>query len=547
MGEHGPQFAELLDTLGEAVTIRDPGDRLVYANRAALRHLGYESLQDIQRRGLNEIMSDYVVLDDQGQPVQMSDLPSVRLLQGKPAEPLLIHSINRHNGTSRWELLKTAALRGGDGRLIAAVTVIEDVTALKAAEVRMRLLSESSRILASSLDYQQTLENVAHVAVPSLSDCCVVDLLDEELVRTEIVVAHHDVTKRELLSRLRQFEPRQLEPESTLGRVARTGDPELFTELPTERLARVARSGEHLRLLLELEIRSAIVVAMRTPARTLGLMTFFTDRTGRQLGHEDVDVAEQLGRRAAVAVENARLHTALTRVSQTLQQSLRPAELPTIPGWDLAALYRPAGAEQRAEVGGDFYEVFTTAGASLALIGDVTGRGVAAAALTALMRHGARFASRLEPRPAAILAQLDEELRARQAGELCTALCARLYQGKLVLSSAGHPPAWIVDLSGTVFEAPEPGPLLGAFSDGRWPQETLEVRPDQLVLLYTDGVTETVGSSGRFGPERLQRVLAEHARLSPAQLLEALDAELAEFRHGPAMDDVAALALRPRT
>ena len=528
------------------MTIRDPSDQLVYANRAALRLLGYDTLEEVQSRGLDEIMSEYVVVDDDGKPVEMSDLPSVRLLQGKPAEPLLIHSLHRRSGQARWELLKAAALRNGDGQLVAAVTVIEDVTAVKTAEVHMRLLSESGRILASSLDYQQTLENVAQIAVATLADWCVVDLVDEDLSRGQVVVAHRDETRRELLSQLRELEPRQLEAESTLGRVVLTGTPELFSELPREHLVGLARSDEHLRLLLELEIRSAIVVPMRVPARTIGLMTFFTAQSGRRLDHEDVDVAAQLARRSAVAVENARLHTALMRVSKTLQRSLLPGELPDIPGWEVAALYRPAGAEQRTEVGGDFYEVFTAGPASLALIGDVTGRGVAAAALTALMRHGARFASRLEPLPAAILRRLDEELRQRLDGELCTALCARLYERELVLSSAGHPPALIVDAAGSVSETPEPGPLLGAFSDARWPQETVAVGPDQLVLLYTDGVTETTGPDERFGAARLRRLLSEHADLAPAQLLDRLDSELTEYRHGPPKDDVAALALRPR-
>ncbi len=113
-------------------------------------------------------------------------------------------------------------------------------------------------------------------------------------------------------------------------------------------------------------------------------------------------------------------------MAHTLQQSLLPNELPDVPGWEIAALYRPAGAEQRIEVGGDFYEVFDAGTSSFALIGDVTGHGVTAATLTSLMRYGARFASRLEPQPAAILRRLDEELRQRTDAELCTALCVRI-------------------------------------------------------------------------------------------------------------------------
>jgi serine phosphatase RsbU (regulator of sigma subunit) len=289
-----------------------------------------------------------------------------------------------------------------------------------------------------------------------------------------------------------------------------------------------------------------IVVPMRVPSRTIGAMSFFTSQSGRRLTDEEVALAEQLGRRAAVAVENSRLHTQLAEVAQTLQHSLLPSELPEVPGWEIAALYRPAEVEQPIEVGGDFYEVIEIGEGALALIGDVTGHGVAAAAVTSLMRHGARFASRLEPDPVAILRRLDDELRRRKGSAMCTALCAALHQGNLIMCSAGHPPALIVDRAGTVIEAPAPGPLMGAFADGTWHQEPMPVSSGELVLMYTDGVTETMGDSDRFGAGRLRRLLSEHAGASPEHLLAALDDTLQEFRGGVLTDDIAALALRPR-
>ena len=115
----------------------------------------------------------------------------------------------------------------------------------------------------------------------------------------------------------------------------------------------------------------------------------------------------------------------------------------------------------------------------------------------------------------------------------------------LVLSSAGHPPALRVDAGGSVTEAPAPGPLLGAFEDAKWSEETVPVGPGELVLLYTDGVTETAGSDERFGLRRLRELLASHAGASPEALLDALAAALDEFRISDHGDDVAALALRP--
>lgn len=491
-------------------------------------------------------MDEYVVHDERGELLTMSDVPSVRLLAGREAEPLLMHSVHRQTGAARWQRLKTAALRDTDGQMAAAVTVIEDITAVKSAEVHTRVLANSGRILASSLDYEQTLDNVARVAVPDLADWCVVELIDERLHRQTVVVAHRDPQKEALVQQLRGLEPEQIRPETTSARVFRSGQPELFFEVPDQHLLDNAQSEEHLRAMRELATRSAVVVPMRVPNRTIGVMTFATSESLRRLTHDDVALAEQLGRRAAVAVENSRLHTQLNHVARTLQASLLPRELPEVPGWEIASLYRPAGAELPVEIGGDFYEVFTAGSSAFALIGDVTGHGVTAATLTSMMRYGARFASRLEPQPAAILRRLDEELRGRPEDVLCTALCVRLEDGIAVLCSAGHPPGLIVDASGSLTEAPEAGPLLGAFEDADWHQRSVPMDSSHMILLYTDGVIENAGAQERFGTERLRELVSRHAGASPAELLRVLDAELTAFRGGAPNDDIAALALRSR-
>jgi serine phosphatase RsbU (regulator of sigma subunit) len=408
------------------------------------------------------------------------------------------------------------------------------------------VLAESGRILASSLDYQQTLHNVAQIAVPALADWCAVDLVYEDLTREHVVVAHRDEERRKLAHRLRSFEPDKLDPEVGAGRVFRTGTSELFPEITDQQLVGGAKSEEHLTLLRELQMRSVVIVPMRVPARTIGVMTLVTAESRRRLTPEDVELAEQLARRAAVAVENARLHTRLVGIAETLQQSLLPDELPEVRGWQVASLYRPAEAEQRIDVGGDFFELIEAGDCWVALIGDVTGKGIAAASLTALMRYGARFASRLEPQPAAILSRLDEELQRRPGSSLCTALCLQLRPSEVVISSAGHPPALIVDARGNVREVPAPGPLLGAFEGSEWPEQTVPVSPEELILIYTDGVTDTPGSQERFGLDRLRALLAENAGATPDLLLERLDQALDAFRGAEPRDDVAALAFRPR-
>jgi serine phosphatase RsbU (regulator of sigma subunit) len=373
----------------------------------------------------------------------------------------------------------------------------------------------------------------------------VVDLIDENLRRERVVVAHKDPAKLAVAARVAELEPSDLDPDGSLARVFRSGRSELYPEITEEQLTQAALGDEHRRLLTELQIRSAVLVPMSVPARTVGVMTIVTAESRRRLDEEDRELAEQLGRRAAVAVENARLHTALSRIAHTLQRSLLPERLQDVPGWEIASLYKPAGTEQRIEVGGDFYDVFCAQEHCFAIIGDVTGKGVEAAALTSLLRHGTRFASRHDSSPAAIIRQLDEALRNRSADSLCTALCARLQAGRVVLSSAGHPPALLVGPRGEIRETPPPGPLLGAFEDAAWPERELDVTHDQLLLFYTDGVTETPGARQRFGHARLKQLLAANAGATPAELLSRLDAALEEFRTGARADDVAALAMRP--
>jgi PAS domain S-box-containing protein len=539
----GPEFAELLQRLSEAVVVRDRDGDVVYANATAQRWFGDGSLLGQSPDGLRH---RFRILDERSRPISSAMLPGEALLAtGREPPPMLVQCIPRETGETRWYVLRALAMRDGGGGVAAVATIVQDVSAEKTAELHLRILAQSGRLLASSLDYQQTLRNVAWAALPALADWCLVELIDG-MTREQVVVAHVDPEQRALAAGLRSLEPDLPDPESAVHRVLTSGESELHREVSDADLQQMAVSAEQLEVYRALGIRSALVVPMTVPMRRIGVMSFFTSVSDRRLGAGDVALAEQLARRAAVAVENARLHTTLGDVAQTLQQSLRPAAIPEVAGWDIGALYRPALEEPRIEVGGDFYEVFDTSGNAFATIGDVTGHGVRAATLTSLLRHGARFASHLEPDPVAIIQLLDEELRRRDDGAMATALCTALHDHSLLVCSAGHPPALIVDASGHVRETAPGGPLLGAFTDSAWHPQRVPVADGEIVLLYTDGVTETVGADDRFGTRRLASFLSRHAGREPHALLRALESELDRFRGGPAGDDIAALALTPR-
>jgi serine phosphatase RsbU (regulator of sigma subunit)/PAS domain-containing protein len=533
----------IVGSLADAVTIRDISGQLVYANTAALESMGFSTLDGFRESDPEALFDRYAVTDESGAPLRMEDLPSVRLLRGEDPTPLLLRYLERASGEEYWRVLKATPLFDGDGKLEAAVTIIEDVSAAKRVELQTSFLSRASEILASSLDYEETLRNVAWLAVPDVADWCAVDLIDEHGRRQQVVAAHPDPAKLELAERLREFEVDPTEPPEGTREVLRTGRSELYPEITDQMLEAAARGPEHLALIRELQMRSVLIVPLRAGARITGSMTLVMAESGRRFTEENLRFAEQLATRAAVAVENSRLYTRRSQIATTLQQSLLPEALPEIAGWEIAALYRPASAAGEVEVGGDFYDAFRSEGGWIMLVGDVTGKGVEAAAMTSLVRYGARFVGEHLPDPAGILARLDEALRQQPALSLCSALCLRIDDDQITLASAGHPLPLLVTDQG-VRTVGTSGPVLGAFADAEWPLEEVVLCQNDVILMYTDGVTDTVGEAGRFGEQRLEQTMVDCGPLAAEELLNCLDKALSKFQTGPQADDTAALALR---
>lgn len=543
----GLRFTELLDALAEAITIRSVRNELVFANRAALEQFKASSIEELRDRAEDSMLGSYALYDEQGRPLTLDSLPAARVARGEQADPLLVRAVDRESSGVRWWRLRSSPLEDVDDELIGVFTVVEDLTAAMAAQTRTRVLAESGRSFASSLDYEETLRNVTGVIVPALVDWCAVIEVDDDLQRRRLVVAPRGGANESVCSDLSWFQGERVDPTLELGKVVRTNRSVFHGKVTNEHLARWAVSAEALRRLREFDMCSLAIVPMKVPTRTTGAMMFITRASRGRLDRDDLDVAEQLGRRAAVAVENARLHAQLADVAETLEQSLLPAKLPEIPGWEAASLYIPVSSELRIDVGGDFFELFIADERHFAIIGDIEGKGVEAATLTALMRYGASFAARALSEPAMILERLDEALRQGVRAATCTALCVRLESDRLVMSSAGHPPALVCSGRGSVRETPRTGPLLGAFDDGRWQQYEVPIDPGELVLLYTDGVTDTLGGRERVGRDRLRALLAQHAGAGPAAVLAQLERELRESSARSARwDDLAALALRRR-
>jgi serine phosphatase RsbU (regulator of sigma subunit) len=426
--------------------------------------------------------------------------------------------------------------------------VIEDITDLKQAEETQRLLAEAGRVLAGSLDYEETLRRVAWLAVPDLADWCMVDLLgDEGLER--MAVAHADPARAELARELRGVIV-DLRGEVGPARVARTGRAELHETIDAEHVRRAAINPDHRRLLSQLGARSAASVPMTVRGQRLGVMTLSTAESGRTLGPEQLAVLEELGRRAAVAVDSARLYRQRSAIARTLQSSLLPPVLPEIAGVEAAALYRAAG--EGTDVGGDFYDLFSVADDEwIAVIGDVCGKGAEAAAVTALARYTIRTAAVRRRSPAAILRWLnDAMLRQDVDGRFCTITCVHLDTSGLEIRATaacgGHPPAMLRRADGDVRDVGAPGTLLGLLPDPQLDDERAVLAPGDALVLFTDGITDARAPERVLEPQQLHDALRAIPAGSAQRIVEQL-AALAVGKEGtPPRDDIAVLALRAR-
>jgi PAS domain S-box-containing protein len=534
----------ILGSLGEAVTVHDERGKTIYVNDAAVTLLGSETVDDVLDAEPGELAERFHITREDGSPVELDDLPGRRLVAGEEAPSLLTRSIRRDTGEALWLLTKATLYTDPSGERLA-INIIEDVTEAKDAELRQRFLAEAGQMLASSLDYEQTLERVARMIVPGLADWCGIEMVDEQGESHQVAVAHVDPRKVQLAHDLRRRYPPDPDALGGVPAILRGGPAELYSDIPAGLIERAARDDEHLELIRQLGMRSGMAVPMRIGGQTLGVISVVSAESGRRFDEDDLAFVEDLALRAATAVQNSRLYAAQERVAHTLQASLLPERLPELPGWESSAAYQ--AGERDADVGGDFYDILPVANGYLIVLGDVTGKGVEAAALTSLVRYSARMAARFDPRPARVLALVNQVLREQPRLSLVTAVCALVATGgdraTITVASAGHP----LPLRRRPGEEPavlgEHGVLLGVEGADDWGETVVEIAPGDTLLFYTDGVTETPGEDDRFGDARLREAVAR-AGETPGELLAEIERALRDYQSGAALDDRAMLALR---
>ncbi len=426
----------------------------------------------------------------------------------------------------------------------------------ESARKQLAYLADASSRLAASLDLAHTLATVADLSVPHLADRCGVYLLADGRVEARVLApADPDVDLQALLERY----PVDLDADSGVGRVLRTGEPEFFPVVDEEMLASGARSEEHHGFLRRIGFGAALIQPMRARGRQLGALAL-TNKTGRNMDAHERALADELAARAAVAIDNALLFARQADVARQLQRSLLPPALPAVAGLDLAAAYAPAG--QGLEVGGDFYDcVAFGEGRWLLAVGDVKGKGIDAAALTGIARHTIRSAAFRGGGPASVLSHLNRVLVHHESERMggsddwqtneprfCTAVVAVLTRGlkgfQASIASGGHPLPMLRTADGRVTRAGRPGSLLGVHPNVEMPETTVDLAPGSILVCFTDGVSECHDGDRFLDEEGVAAVLATSDG-SAAGVVRDIETAARRFAPGGIIrDDMAILVVR---
>jgi PAS domain S-box-containing protein len=540
----------VLVNVAEAITVVDEHGHTVFANQAAADLLQAGAPEELMGAAPGSVMPRFLVFDERGEELDLESMPGRRLFAGELPEPLLVRNIVRATGEERWIVVRSSPVVDPDsGRIVYAVNVFENITEVKRVQLAEGFMAEASRVLASSLDYAETLQRVARLAVPQIADWCAVDLLSEHCQIERVAVHHPDPEMVALAARLdRDYHPGLEEP-AGVPEVIRTGEARIYTDIQPDALATYARDDRHLELLSAIGATAVIIVPMIGARGPIGAITLVSSESIRRLTPADLALAERLGRRAGTAVENARLYTERTRIAHTLQQSLLPESLPEIPGVEILARYAAAG--ELNEVGGDFYDVFEYgAGGWMLVIGDVCGKGPRAAGTTALARHTLRAAAMTGLSPMEMLGMLHRALRSqRDEADLCTVCLVALESAgeyaRLRIALAGHPPPLLIDRSGTVTQLGRPGTLLGVLDAIDINETDAKLRAGETLLLYTDGAPEAGRADRQLGEQGLMEVCRNAPELTLQELLEQVEGAALDHAEGVLRDDLALLAARP--
>ena len=416
--------------------------------------------------------------------------------------------------------------------------------AIAEATQHFDLISATTRLLLKNAAFGESLmlRRCANLLAAELSAWVIVDVEQEGVMRRALVVGPASERFADLAQAIEDRDP---ESGSLPWEVHRTGRSRLLADAWDETALGTASSG--VPVLALLNATSALCTALTDGERRYGTLTLARRPEAGAFAAAELELVEEISEQLAVAIKIGRMFLRRSVITEALQSSLLPRELPVIPGVEIATGYVP-GAEELG-VGGDFYDVYPSAGSWGLVIGDVGGRGEEAAAATAMARYTIRVLAHWNPDPADVLRMANEVMTAYHNSEhFVTAVAAHLrWEGgvaRVTYASAGHPAPLLVRPDGRVRMLPSGGMPLGLFDDARPAAEEVSLEPGDLLMFYCDGLTEARSEDGAYFESRITDELAGLAGRSASDMVSAMRELVLEFSQSDLRDDLTLVTLR---
>lgn len=537
--EERQRLAQVVESTQDAVLSKNLKGVITSWNPAAERLYGYTEEETI-----GEHISLLIPADHKDEEKEIL----ARVRRGKRVETYETERI-RKDGARIDVSLTISPIEHSRRGIIGASVIARDITEERRRWRAQEFLVAATRGLDVSLDFDRTARTIVETAVPDLAEFCVIDFVRSDGWVGDSIVAAADPAAAAVLEEIRRRAPLDPRGEHPVAQVLRAGRPMVWRDLTSPDVMRtVVQNDEHRRLIEETRYQSAAVAPLVARGSTLGTISFLHASTDLRYDANDLQLLGELADRAALALDNARLYAERNRIAQDLQRGLRPPEPPYVPALDVSVVFDPYG--EGMEIGGDLYDILPTDDGCWIMIGDVAGKGSAAAAVAVALRHSMRGLARQIDEPVPLLAQLNEMLlEGRSLNDFATALLVRLRRDgerwHFSLATAGHPPAIHVKPSGPVQLGG--GSLLGAWADSPLGHHEGELLPEETLVLATDGWFEAGPAETHVGGDALGAMAHSFADLDLAEMTEALRQDAISRSGGPLRDDMVVLAVRTET
>ncbi|MBS1845476.1 MAG: PAS domain S-box protein [Actinobacteria bacterium] len=469
-----------------------------------------------------------------------------RVRQGEHLETLETRRV-RKDGTVLDVSLTISPIGSDSGYLYGASVIARDITSERRRRSAREFLIAATRDLDASLDPVETARNIVAKAVPALAEVCIIDFVRMDGRIGEAVAASAIPGAAERLERIRHESPLDPDGDHPVAQVLRAGEPMVWGDLKEPAVAdAIVQNVEHQRLMDDTGYESAAVVGLFARGRQIGALSFLHARAGVRYEVDDLEFLNELGERAALALDNARLYQERDAIARNLQRGLRPPRPARVEGLEASVVFEAAG--RGIEIGGDLYDVWPTEDGCWVLIGDVAGKGSAAAGVSVALRHVVRGLIREIDEPEEVLVRVNELLlEGTGLNDFATAVLMRLRQDpgghwSLVVASAGHPPPVHVRAGEACLLGG--GTVLGALNDAKVQRHDAVFEQGDTLVLCTDGWLEAGPPSEHRDPDDLARLIEYLSPLALEELTARLRGDAVSRAGGELGDDIVLLALR---